>query len=49
MQQPWGVPAVFGDGDHQGHLARFWSFIQGWAWDEECRHWIEAEPEQEVA
>lgn len=48
MQKPWGVPAIFGDGEHQGHMARFWNLIQDWAWCDDCSLWEHASPDQEV-
>lgn len=45
----WIQAAVFGDGEHQGHEARFFPCLNGWAWCDQCGCWEQAEPIQEVA
>lgn len=46
MMTPWGIESIFGDGEHQGHIGRFWVWLKGWAWCDKCQTWEPAEPEQ---
>lgn len=45
----WIELAVFGDGDHEGHEARYFNALAGWAWCDVCGCWEQAEPMREAA
>ena len=45
----WVKEAVFGDGEHEGHEARYYVALAGCAWCDKCGEWEQAEPVQEVA
>lgn len=45
----WIVEAVFGDGQHDGHSARYFRLLNGWAWCDECRCWERVESAEVAA